>query len=189
MTTPLIWLQGQRVGLGPYVRELVEDYWRWENDPSTILGFGRQIPESLESRTAGIDVQLGNSAFPRFTVYELATCQPVGKTSLTTDDVTRSAEFVINIAPEAQGKKFGTEATWLTLDYAFHLASLRMVWLKVLEPNIGAIKAYEKAGFKPAGRLRRAGHWLGELCDELFMDALPVEFPGQSVVLSRYKDS
>ncbi len=189
MTTPLIWLRGQRVGLGPYVRELVEDYWRWENDPSTVLGFGRQIPESLESRTAGIDIQLNNSAFPRFTVYELATGQPVGKTSLTTDDVTRSAEFVINIAPEAHGKKFGTESTWLTLDYAFHLTSLRMVWLKVLEPNVGAIKAYEKAGFKPAGRLRRAGHWLGEVCDELFMDALPVEFPGESVVLSKYKDS
>lgn len=71
MTTPLIWLQGQQVGLGPYIRELVEDYWRWENDPSTILGFGRQIPESLESRTAGIDIRLNNSTFPRFTVYEL----------------------------------------------------------------------------------------------------------------------
>jgi hypothetical protein len=34
---------------------------------------------------------------------------------------------VINVAPEVQGKKFGTEATWLTLDYAFHLMSLRMV--------------------------------------------------------------
>jgi diamine N-acetyltransferase len=189
MTTPLIWLRGQRVGLGPYVRELVEDYWQWENDPSTILGFGRQIPESLESRTAGIDIQLRNSAFPRFTVYELATGRPVGKTSLTTDDVTRSAEFVVNIAPEDQGKKFGTEATWLTLDYAFHLASLRMVWLKVLEHNIGAIKAYEKAGFKHAGRLRRAGHWLGKVCDELFMDALPEEFPGDSIVLSKYKSS
>ncbi|MBV8828619.1 MAG: GNAT family N-acetyltransferase, partial [Acidobacteriaceae bacterium] len=153
MTTPLIWLRGQRVGLGPYVRELVEDYWRWENDPSTVLGFGRQIPESLESRIAGIEIQLSNSSFPRFTVYELATNQPIGKTSLTTDDVTRSAEFVINIAPEAQDKKFGTEATWLTLDYAFHLISLRMVWLKVLEHNVGAIKAYEKAGFKHAGRL------------------------------------
>jgi RimJ/RimL family protein N-acetyltransferase len=61
-------------------------------------------------------------------VYELTTGRPISKTSLTTDDVARSAEFVINIAPESQGKKFGTEAT----------------------------KAYEKAGFKPAGRLRRS---------------------------------
>jgi diamine N-acetyltransferase len=185
-TPPPTWLQGERVGLGPYVRELVEEYWRWENDPSTILGFGRQLPESLESRTAGIDIQLSNSAFPRFTVYDLATGRPVGKTELTTDDVTRSAEFVINIAPEAQGKSFGTEATWLTLDYAFHLISLRMVWLKVLEHNTGAIKAYEKAGFKPAGRLRQAGYWLGQPCDELFMDAIPTEFPGDSAVLSRF---
>jgi RimJ/RimL family protein N-acetyltransferase len=111
----------------------------------------------------------------------------VGKTSLTTDDVTGSAEFVINIAPEAQGKGFGTEATRLTLDYAFHLMSLQMVWLKVFEPHSGAIRTYEKAGFKHAGRLRQAGHWLGASCDELLMDAIRSEFNGDSVVLKQFE--
>ena len=188
MTTPTIWLEGQNVGLGPYVRELVEEYWRWENDPTTILGFGRQLPESIEARTAGIDIQLSNSAFPRFTVYELKSVRAIGKTELKTDNVTRNAEFVINLAPEMQNKSYGTEATKLTLDYAFHLISLRMVWLKVLEHNRGAIRVYEKAGFQYAGRLRKAGYWLGELCDELYMDVIPEEFVGESVVLSRFKD-
>ncbi|WP_301542984.1 GNAT family N-acetyltransferase [Streptomyces mayonensis] len=57
-----------------------------------------------------------------------------------------------------------------------------MVWLKVLEPNVAGINAYEKAGFRHAGRLRQAGYWLGEPVDELLMDALPADFPGPSAV-------
>ena len=51
---PLLWLRGQRVALGPFTRELVEDYWRWEQDPQVILGYGRQTPESLEARTKAL---------------------------------------------------------------------------------------------------------------------------------------
>jgi diamine N-acetyltransferase len=42
------------------------------------------------------------------------------------------------------------------------------------------IRAYTAAGFKPAGRLRQSGYWLGQPCDELIMDALPEDYPGPS---------
>lgn len=74
------------------------------------------------------------------------------------------------------------EATRLTLDYAFHLTALAQVWLKVLESNIAAIRAYKHAGFQHAGRLRQAGYWHGQRCDELIMDALAHRFPGPSLV-------
>jgi hypothetical protein len=48
-----------------------------------------------------------------------------------------------------------------------------MIWLKVLEPNVPGIRAYTTAGFKPAGRLRRSGYWLGKPCDELIMTRFP----------------
>ncbi len=86
----------------------------------------------------------------------------------------------ILLAPEARGRGLATEATRLTLDYAFHLTALAQVWLKVLEPNAAAIRAYERAGFQPAGRLRQAGYWHGQRCDELLMDVLPADFPGPS---------
>lgn len=50
----------------------------------------------------------------------------------------------------------------------------------MLEPNTAGIRAYEKAGFQHAGRLRQAGWWRGESCDELLMDATQADFPGPS---------
>ncbi|WP_205629574.1 GNAT family N-acetyltransferase [Jiangella muralis] len=89
------------------------------------------------------------------------------------------------LAPEARGQGYTADAAMLTLDWGFHLAAVRMVWLKVLEPNAHAIRAYERAGFRPAGRLRQAGWWYGESCDELLMDAVRADFPGPSRVPGR----
>lgn len=71
------------------------------------------------------------------------------------------------------------------MDWAFHLAALRLVWLKVLEPNAAGIRAYEKAGFHHAGRLRQAGFWEGVPVDELLMDALPKDFAGPSTIVGQ----
>nr|WP_258018341.1 GNAT family protein [Streptomyces noursei] len=89
---------------------------------------------------------------------------------------------MVMLAPEARGRGLGTQATLLTLDHAFHVTNLRMVWLKVLAPNKAGIHAYEKAGFCAAGTIREAGYWLGQVCDELVMDALSREFSGPSQV-------
>ncbi|MFD4375437.1 GNAT family N-acetyltransferase [Streptomyces sp. NPDC058486] len=169
--------------LGPYRADLAETYWRWEQDPTLMVGYGRQVPESLEARTEGMAHQLRGSNI-RFTVYDPADGEPVpvGVTTLLPDDAVRTAEFVIMLAKEARGRGLGTEATRLTLDYAFHVSALRMVWLKVLAPNRAAVAAYERAGFRPAGRLRESGYWLGEVCDEVLMDALAADFTGPSVV-------
>lgn len=120
----------------------------------------------------------------RFTVYDLASGTPVpaGVTTLLPDHSVRTAEYVIMLAPEARGRGLGTAATRLTLDYAFHITNLRMVWLKVLAPNTAGVHAYEKAGFRSAGMLREAGYWLGQVCDEVIMDQLAGEFIGPSAI-------
>ncbi len=147
------------------------------------MGYGRQQPESLEARTDGIQHQLRGDNI-RFTIYNLTGDGPVpaGVATLLPDHSVRTAEYVVMLAPEARGRGLGTAATRLVLDYAFHVTNLRMVWLKVLEPNAGAVKAYERAGFRRAGVLRQAGYWLGDVCDELIMDAIPADFPGPSVI-------
>ncbi|WP_407648697.1 GNAT family N-acetyltransferase [Actinacidiphila epipremni] len=169
--------------LGPYRADLVETYWRWEQDPGLLVGYGRQQPESLEARTEGMAHQLRGDNI-RFTVYDLAPGSPVpvGVTTLLPDHAVRTAEYVVMLAPEARGCGLGTRATRLTLDYAFHVTNLRMVWLKVLAPNTAGVRTYEKAGFRHAGALRSAGYWLGRSCDEVLMDALAEEFAYPSVV-------
>ncbi len=164
----------------------MDTYWRWEQDPALIVGYGRQQPESLEARTEGIASQLRGDNV-RFTVYDLSGAEepvPAGVTTLLPDHAVRTAEYVVMLAPEARGKGLGTAATRLTLDYGFHVTNLRMIWLKVLAPNKAAVRVYEKAGFRPAGVLREGGYWLGKVCDELVMDALAADFSGPSAVMS-----
>lgn len=122
----------------------------------------------------------------RFTIYDRTSGEPVpaGVAALLPDHAVRTAEYIIMLAPEARGRGLGTQATRLTLDYAFHITNMRMVWLKVLAPNQAGIRAYEKAGFRTAGNLREAGYWLGRTCDEVIMDAIAEEFEGPSAVAS-----
>ncbi|MFF3112516.1 GNAT family N-acetyltransferase [Kitasatospora sp. NPDC057904] len=180
-----MWVRDNTCGLGPYRADLVETYWRWEQDPALLVGYGRQQPESLEARTEGIAAQLRGDNI-RFTVYDLAggAPVPVGVVTLLPDPSVRTAEYVIMLAPESRGKGLGTAATRLVLDYGFHITNLRMIWLKVLAPNVAAVRAYEKAGFRAVGSLRQAGYWLGRVCDELIMDAIADEFPGPSAITS-----
>jgi RimJ/RimL family protein N-acetyltransferase len=154
---PILWLHGQRTALGPFSRDLVEKYWEWEQDPRVIIGYGRQTPESLESRIEGYHSQarsMGNQEW--FTVYDLTTGngpRPVGTTALRIDHYVRTAEYVILLGHEGRGRGLATEATTLTLDYGFHITQLRAIWLKVLEHNTAGIRTYEAAGFKQVGRL------------------------------------
>jgi len=181
---PVIWVHGKRAALGPLRADLVSRYWEWENEPRSILGYGRQVPDSLENRTDGYGHQVRSALNQlRFTVYETqddAEPEPAGLATLLIDHQVRTAEFLILLAHEARGRGLAAEATLLTLDYGFRITALRMIWLKVLEPNTPGIRAYTTAGFKPAGRLRQSGYWLGQSCDELIMDAVPEDYPGPS---------
>lgn len=183
MTEPHILLRGEKLGLGLPRADMLPEYHRWETDPAVILGYGTQLPLSWETRAAGYENQRqGSDRYAQFEILRLEDDQLLGMTTLQVDHQVRTAEYVILLASEARGHGHATEATGLTLDWAFHLAALRMVWLKVLAPNTAGIRAYEKAGFRHAGTLRQSGYWLGQPCDEIIMDALPSDFPGDSVV-------
>lgn len=182
-TDPILWIKDDTCGLGPFRPDLIETYWQWEQDPALLVGYGRQAPESLAARTEGMSHQLRGENI-RFTLYDVGGAEPlpVGVATLLPDHAVRTAEYIVMLAPEARGRGLGSAATRLVLDYAFHVVNLRMVWLKVLAPNLGGVKAYEKAGFQIVGALREAGYWLGRVCDELIMDSLARDFTGPSVV-------
>ncbi|WP_159942073.1 MULTISPECIES: GNAT family N-acetyltransferase [unclassified Nocardiopsis] len=185
-TAPVLWAEAEGIALGALRADLAREYWRWESDPGAVLGYGRQVPESPESRAEGLEHQLrGAPDQARFTVYDVRGSEPTpcGLASLLIDHQVRTAEFILVVAPEARGQGVGTVATRLTLDYAFHVIGLEMVWLKVLEPNTAGRTAYAKAGFREAGTMRSAGVWKGRRCGEVVMDAVPEDFPGPSVVV------
>lgn len=57
---------------------------------------------------------------------------------------------------DSVGKGVGTEATWMVTDYGFRALNCHRIWLGVHEDNKGAIKVYEKVGYKLEGVLRDA---------------------------------
>jgi RimJ/RimL family protein N-acetyltransferase len=120
-----------------------------------------------------------------FTIYETGIWRALGFCVLREIDQHHgTAEFGITIGDrENRGKGYGTEAVKLLLDLAFTGLGLRNIQLQVYEFNHGAVRAYERAGFKEIGRRRGAYLMGGRHWDVVYMDCVSEEF--ESPVLSR----
>ncbi len=93
------------------------------------------------------------------------------------DDRNRSAEFGISIGDKTcWDKGYGTEAVRLLCRHGFDTLNLNRIYLRVLETNPRAIRAYEKAGFTHEGRQRQAWYKDGRYLDFLVMSILKEEF-------------
>ena len=180
---PIVNITGERVALGPARRDLIPLYQRWINAFEVQRNIG-QLPKPfpLEAESAWYD-DMVKSARPFFTIYELPSMRPVGTTDLHDMDVRNgTAEFGILIGEaDARGKGLGTEVTRLMADYAFSVLGLNNVMLRVHAYNAGAIRAYEKAGFREIGRRRSATAMGGRRWDIIYMDCVPSDLRGESV--------
>lgn len=85
MTEPRILLHGDRLGLALTTAEHLPEYHRWENDPATVLGYGTQLPQSWETRSAGYEAQARMGQRAGFEVVRLSDGAPVGLTTLRVD--------------------------------------------------------------------------------------------------------
>jgi RimJ/RimL family protein N-acetyltransferase len=179
-------IEGDRAALGPMRRDLAATYARWINRAEvksglTNLGIlDRESEEAWLAETATANAQMEPSA-ANFTIYDRTDGAPVGTCALI--DIShrhRRAKFGILLG-ERRGQGIGTDATRLTLDWAFNMLSLHNVALEVYPWNAGALRAYEKAGFRLIGRRREALLHHGRRWDEIYMDALASEFSGSAL--------
>src|SRR5690606_306951 len=89
-----------------------------------------------------------------------------------------TAEYGIVIGEkDAWGKGYGTEATRLMLAYGFDVLGLQNIMLRVYANNPAGVRAYERAGFRKVGVLRNAMPLGRTRIDEIYMDAIPDDFP------------
>lgn len=178
---PIVNIIGERVALGPLHRGLLPLLARWENDFWTIdRGGDDPRPVATEAIAAGWEPLLrGERAdWLGFAIYALPELRPIGMMNIR--DFTNphgTAEFGITVGEAAErGKGYGTEAVRLLLDYAFTVLGVHNVWLDTPAYNTGALRAYEKAGFREIGR-RRGGRMLaGRRYDVVLMDCTADEF-------------
>src|SRR5215211_24037 len=169
---------GERVALGPLRRDLAATYARWVNRPDVrdgLLNLGVQTPQTEE---AWVDEQVRKGAerppsAVSFTVYDRSDDHPIGTAGLFDISYVHStAEFGIAIG-ERRGRGLGTEASRLVLFWAFRTLGLRSVLLGALAWNEGALRAYERAGFRRIGIRRGGAVSRGQRADVVLMDAIP----------------
>jgi RimJ/RimL family protein N-acetyltransferase len=176
--SPVIMIRGTLVGLGPLDRRHIPLYLRWMNDPEVTRGLGQSGPFTREMEEAWYERASTSTNGVSFTIYELESLRPIGTAGL--GDINRrqaSATFGISIGEKSLWNRgYGTEATRLTLDYAFNVLDLKNVMLAVYSFNPRAQRAYEKAGFRTIGRRRQLIPLAGQRYDEILMDAIPEDF-------------
>lgn len=178
---PVLTIVGQKVALGPLHRGLLPLMARWENDLALSILSGDPVrPLALEAIEATYERIVRSEARDRvdFAIYARETLRPIGALNLRDiDHAHRTAEYGISIGdPADRGKGYGTEATVLVLDYAFHALGLHNIWLDTVAYNTGAIRAYAHAGFKVIGRRRAAYRLGGRAYDVVLMDCVADEF-------------
>lgn len=172
---PVVSLVGERVALGPLDRSLLPLLERWQNDFQTAdLGGDSPAPVALSTLTTEWEPLIRGERpdWIGFAIYQWPGGVPIGVANLRDyQNAHGTAEFGITIGEiGARGQRLGTEAVNLLLDYAFSSLGVYNVWLDTAAYNLGAIRAYEKAGFREIGRRRGAHLIAGRRYDIVLMD-------------------
>jgi RimJ/RimL family protein N-acetyltransferase len=94
------------------------------------------------------------------------------------DDLARHAEVGIALAPDARGRGTGTSAIRQIVEFGFVRRNLRRIHLQAIASNLGAIRAYEKAGFVVEGHQREHAWVRGHYEDIILMGILRAEWSG-----------
>ena len=183
-------IEGERAALGPMRRDLAETYATWVNRVEVRTGVSNLGIYDRQSEEGFLDEVAKENGRPQptaanFTIYDRRDGEPVGTCALMNIDYRHARSGFGILLGERRAEGIGTEATRLTLDWAFNVLSLSNVRLEVMPWNAGAIRAYEKAGFRLIGRRRDAILRHGRRWDEILMDAVAGEFTG-SVLAGRF---
>ena len=155
--------------------------WMTDGPTTSLLGDRFTRPQTWEMTEEYLRERLdGAVGGVHFAIAEPEKLRYLGEISLTgIDAVARKARLTVVLKPECQGQGYGTEAVRLMVRYAFDYLNLERVSLSVQANNPRAVRAYEKAGFRREGRLRREFYRAGEYVDVLVMGILREEFDDQ----------
>jgi RimJ/RimL family protein N-acetyltransferase len=153
--------------------EIMGPWWR-NLDLAQYLSQDAIVPATMEDEMEWFEAQRKDKSSFVFAVRRNDDNALLGSTSLFQINW-RIRKCLFGIAlgdPTVWGRGYGTDATRVTLRYAFEELNLNRVQLHVYEFNERGARAYEKAGFRQEGRLRQAVYREGRYFDELVMAAL-----------------
>lgn len=151
--------------------------WMSDLEVTTHLGaFGGVF--GIEDQVEWIERARRDKYNPTFAIVVREGRAMIGSISLKNVDHKRGiAEIGVLVGEKSEwGKGYGSEAVRLIADYAFLVLSLEAVHLWYWDFNARARRAYLRAGFKDAGRMRSAGALGGKRYDYVLMDLTREDF-------------
>ncbi|CAI6334173.1 unnamed protein product [Periconia digitata] len=143
----------------------------------------KQDAESFRASTAsaflGVVICLAPS-IPTSLSAPIPPPTPIGRLSLSAQaphtQHHRNTELGLDILPLYQGKGYGREAINWALNYAFKRAGFHKVRIRAFEWNEGAVRLYERVGFKHEGRERESIWHEGRFWDSIEMGMIDREW-------------
>jgi RimJ/RimL family protein N-acetyltransferase len=142
--------------------------FEWINSPETVHFNAPYAPIHEPNHTAWFEAVTSQSDRVVFAIRDSSASRLIGIVQLMgLHPIHRTAELVIRIGQESdRNHGAGSEAVRLATNFAFTDLNLQRIWLRVFTDNRRAIRAYQKAGFKLEGTMRRAcfidGRWRDE---------------------------
>jgi RimJ/RimL family protein N-acetyltransferase len=180
-------LFGERIRFRGLERDDLPSYVRWINDPAVTAGLGIIRPYSQAEEDIWFDEMLKRPDEQHVLNIEVRQVDEAsaaiswkligGCAFAEIDWRNGAAEIGIQIGEKSYWDQgYGTEAVRLLVKYGFTTLNLKRIYLRVLETNKRAIRAYEKAGFVHEVRMRQAEFRNGKYIDMLMMSILRGEF-------------
>lgn len=188
MTTPAneierpVVVPGDRIFLSTVNRADLPTYARWFADLelNAYLGaMGRSF--LLDHEHEWYEHMLRAQDLRTFAIVVREDMRMIGNVSLSKiNQPLQTAEFGIAIGDKtAWSQGYGSEATRLMVDFGFSFLNLETIYLWHAGFNPRGHRAYLKAGFRDAGRLRGMRMFNGRRYDDILMDITREDF-GQS---------
>lgn len=177
-THPVV-VPGERIFLSTVQRSDLPLYARWFADLELTAYLGAMgtafMPEHEEEWYNSV-LHASNSR--TFAIVIREGRQPIGSISLSHINTRpQTAELGIAIGEKsAWGQGYGTEAVRLMTDYGFTFLNLHTIYLWHASFNERGHRAYLKAGYQEAGRLRGVRVFAGKRYDDILMDVTRDEF-------------
>jgi len=114
-----------------------------------------------------------------FSVVELASGELAGEALLWAVDLhNRTAHLGVSLRPAFRGRGLGADVVVALCEYGFAVRGLHRLQVDTLASNTAMVRAAERAGFVPEGRLRQAAWVNGEFADEVILGMLAVGWVG-----------
>ncbi len=181
-------IYGNRIRFRGIEQADLASFVKWINDPDVLPGIGIYLPfamadeedwyEKMRNRPPDEHNLAIETHFAAGGSGEQIPWTLIGSWGFfNLDQHNRCSEFGIMIGDKSYWNQgYGTEAVRLLCQHGFYSLNLNRIYLRVLENNLQAIRAYEKAGFTHEGRQRQAEFKAGHYLDLLVMSILRNEF-------------